>query len=382
MRRSPAFALALSLLTIAATAQQQPPPTAVIATRSIVDGAAARFFKASPGAVGLSVGIIHDGDIETANYGTLQKGTSRKPTADTLYPIASVTKTFTGTLLAQAALEGKLRLDDDIRKYLDGDYGNLEFEGHPIRLVDLLDHRSGLPFFLPDRPELSPDPANPVFWATRVSEATRNYTRANFFADLHQVRLTAIPGEKFSYSNAAAQLAGYILERVYATPYEILLRKEIVTPLGMDDTTITLNAAGRARLASGYDDRGRLTPDNPNQLQAAGAIKSTVNDMLRYLRWQLAEQDPAVRLSHRPVVESGNYAAGLNWQILHTGPNRLIWQEGNLEGFDILAIVLPERHLGVIIFANEADRLSSHNLTLMANDILKAVEPEAILLPQ
>src|SRR4051794_19998270 len=205
-------------------------------------------------------------------------------------------------------------IDDDVRRYLEGAYPNLEYEGHPIRLFDLLDHRSGLPFFMPDRPETRPDFASDEPWATRASQALAGYTRADFYADLHRVKLDAIPGDSFRYSNAAAQLAGYLLERVYGEPYETLLKRKVLAPLGMRDTTITLTPRQFARRTRGYDGQGRQMPDAPDALQGAGAIKSNVNDMLKYIAWQVAERDPAVRLSHQPFLKSGNYAAGLNWQ--------------------------------------------------------------------
>jgi CubicO group peptidase (beta-lactamase class C family) len=347
-----------------------------------ISEATSQFFKDTPQAVGLSIGVIKDGEIYTFNFGTAEKGQVRRPTADTLYPIASITKTFTGTLLAQAALEGKMKLDDDVRKYLDGDYSNLEFEGHPIRLYDLLDHRSGLPFFLPDRQETQPDLAgSDVPWTARISEQTKSYTKGDFFADLHKVKLTSAPGEKFSYSNAGAQLMGYILERIYGMPYEAILKKKILGSLKMNSTSITLDPRQKGRLAMGYDEKGRLMPIIAGQLQGAGALKSTVNDMLKYAQWEMAEESETVKLSHKPQFTSGGYSAGLNWQIVRSGSDRLIWQEGNIDGFNSMCLVEPERKLGLVIFANEEDRSSAHNLSVMTNRILMELDGGAILLP-
>jgi CubicO group peptidase (beta-lactamase class C family) len=154
--------------------------------------------------------------------------------------LASITKTFTGTLLAQAAIEKRLSVSDDIRKYLSGEYPNLEFGGRPILVSDLLDHRSGLPFLLPDKPELAPDykgDARP--YTVRVNAAMQGYGRAQFFSDLHAVKLTARPGSHYQYSNAGAQLAGYILEKLYGGPFEQIVRTKILTPLRMNATTIS-----------------------------------------------------------------------------------------------------------------------------------------------
>jgi CubicO group peptidase (beta-lactamase class C family) len=347
-----------------------------------ISEAARQFFKDTPQAAGLSIGVVKDGETYTFNFGTVEKGKARRPTADTVYPIASITKTFTGTLLAQAALEKRVNLDDDVRMYLDGKYPNLEFEGHPIRLYDLLDHRSGLPFFLPDTPETQPDFAgSDVPWTARISEQTKTYTELNFFADLHNVKLMSVPGEKFGYSNAGAQLMGYILERVYGKPYEALLKKKVLGPLKMDSTAITLDRQQKDRLARGYDDKGQLMPEIAGQLQGAGALKSSVNDMLKYAQWQIAEESEAAKLSHKPQFTSGSYSAGLNWQIVRSGSDRLIWQEGNIDGFNSMCLVEPERRLGLVILANEEDRTAAHNLSVMTNKILRELDAGAILLP-
>lgn len=346
-----------------------------------VNDAVGEFIRDTPQAVGVSIGVVKDGKTYTFNYGKVERGEVRSPTADTLYPIASITKTFTGALLAQAVLEKRVRLDDDVRKYLKGSYPNLEFEGHPIRLFDLLDHRSGLPFFLPDGPETQRDSADGVPWTERIVKQTRHYRKEDFFADLHKVKLTAVPGSTFSYSNAGAQLVGYILERVYGMSYEALLKKKILDPLKMNSTAITLNAEQRERLTRGYDEKGRTMPEIGGQLQGAGALKSSVNDMLKYAQWQMAEDDEAVKLSHQPVFTSGSYSAGLNWQMVRSGGNRLIWQEGNIDGFNSLCLVEPEQGLGLVVLANEEDKVSAHNLSVMTNSILEGLDSGATLLP-
>ena len=348
---------------------------------AVVDRAVQTFVAAHPRSVGVSIGVYRDGRTHSFNYGRLEPGGRRAPTRNTLYPIASITKTFTGILLAQAQLEGKLKLDDDVRRHLDGDYPNLEFNGHPIRLFDLLDHRSGLPFFLPDRPETRPDFASDEPWAARISATLAGYSRADFHADLHRVRLDAIPGDSFRYSNAAAQLAGYVLERVYGESFESLLKRKILAPLRMRDTTITLTSRQFDARTRGYDGQGRQMPDNPDALQGAGAMKSSVHDLLKYVAWQVAESDPAVRLSHQPVFTSGNYSAGLNWQMLSDHGNRVIWQSGDFEGFHAYCIVQPERRLGLVVLFNQADRETHGAHGAMVNEILKGLDPGAMLLP-
>jgi hypothetical protein len=103
--------------------------------------------------------------------------------------------------------------------------------------------------------------------------------------------------------------------------------------------------------------------------------------MLKYAAWQVTESDPAVRLSHQPFLKSGNYAAGLNWQMLSDSGKRVIWQTGDFEGFHAYCIVEPERQLGLVALFNQADRVISNAHGAMVNEILKGIDPGAVLLP-
>ena len=356
-------------------------PLSEAAVRATVDRAAAQFVKMNPQSVGISVGVYVGGNTYTYNYGATTPGGKQKPTSKTLYPIASVTKTFTGTLLADASLDGKMRLDDDVRAYLDGDYPNLEYRGHPVRIFDLIDHRSGLPFFIPDRPETHPDfVGNPQFVA-RVARIEATFTRDDFYGELHNVKLAGVPGETLQYSNAAAMLAGYILERVYGESYERLVSDKILRPLGMKDTAITLSPSLRARAIKGYDNKGDTMPDEIESLQGAGALRSDVSDLLKYAAWQIKEVDPEVRISHQARATSGNYSAGLNWQMLSDGGKRLIWQTGNFDGFHSYLIVEPELKIGMVVLFNETDDKSNPAHGEMVNAILKMLDADAIVLP-
>ena len=366
-RRATALLLALPLVGIFRGARAADAVADAIA--AAVSSAAAGFM-ADPRAVGLSVGVIRAGTASTHHYGR------PRPDDRTLYPIASLTKTFTGTLLAQAHVDGKLALDDDIRRHLDGDYPNLAFEGQPIRIHHLVNHVSGLPRLLPDMPDGPSDIPYPQRLRAHVAASTR----AGFYAGLHRVQLAAPPGTRFSYSNAAAQLAGDILERIYGAPFDTLVRTRIAAPLGMLDTCITLTARQRARLAVGYEG-GAPQPDFPDQMQAAGALKSTLADMLAYARWHLAEQDPAVRLAHQPADRAGDYTAGLNWQIQRPGGRRLLFQDGTLPGYASLLVLYPDNGMAIVVLSNEIDAGTVGRLRTLVNGIAHALDGAAPEVP-
>jgi CubicO group peptidase (beta-lactamase class C family) len=237
-----------------------------------------------------------------------------------------------------------------------------------------------LPFLLPDRPDAFADTSVPS--SAIATQLLQNYSRADFFADLHKVRLSRTPGSTFSYSNTGAQLLGYILERIYNMPFEELLSEKLTRPLVMNDTKITLTPLEKARFAKGYNCNGVLMPNSPDQLQGAGALKSTVTDMLNYIQWNVAEQTEASKLAHRPTWGDENrYSAGLNWQIRNVSGYRAIWQDGNIPGFSSLCVNYPELNMGIVVLSNECDRQTAFRIATLTNQIAKALDERAVMLP-
>jgi D-alanyl-D-alanine-carboxypeptidase/D-alanyl-D-alanine-endopeptidase len=158
-------------------------------------------------------------------------------------------------------------------------------------------------------------------------------------------------------------------------PYEEIVKQKIAAPLGMEDTTITLNESQQRRFARGYDEKGAVVPEVPAIMLGAGGLKSTVADLLKYARWELAEEDAAVKLSHDPrFILTENFAVGLNWQMLHSGSYRRIWQEGNLPGYVSMCMTFPELHMAIVYLANEDDPASSHALSVMVEGIAKSLD--------
>jgi D-alanyl-D-alanine-carboxypeptidase/D-alanyl-D-alanine-endopeptidase len=110
-------------------------------------------------------------------------------------------------------------------------------------------------------------------------------------------------------------------------------------------------------------------------LLGAGALKSTVADLLKYARWEMAERTSAVKITHEPrFVLTDNFAVGLNWQMLKHGPYRRIWQEGNVPGFMSMCMTFPELEMAVVALANEDDRDSSRAFSAMTAEVAKRVD--------
>ncbi len=265
---------------------------------TIVKNVASNFMK-DPSKMGLSIGILKDGEMFTYNYGTIEKGKELSPTQNTIYEIGSISKTFTGTLLAKAIVDKKVDLDDDIRKYLNEPYPNLEYQGKPVKILHLVTHTAGLPPFLPNRPDLfkhSPDSVPLLLTAVH-----KNYNKNNFLKDLHTVKLDTTPGFNYKYSNVDAQLVAFILESVYHKPFAALIKEFITSPLHMTRTEVIVKTNQAAQMAKGYSATGKVMPYMPPLMAASGGIYSSIEDMLRHIKYHLNENNAAASLSHRPV---------------------------------------------------------------------------------
>jgi CubicO group peptidase (beta-lactamase class C family) len=142
--------------------------------------------------------------------------------------------------------------------------------------------------------------------------------------------------------------------------YEQLVLKKIAQPLGMTETKITLTAAEKKRLAKGHYDNGSIALYGTPQTQAAGALRSSVSDMLKYIRYHLNEGDEVIRLSHQTTWgDIKYYASGLNWQMNKTSAgHRRIWQSGGSFGFSSYCVIYPELRLGIVLLSNESDQNS------------------------
>ena len=234
--------------------------------------------------VGLVIGIVKDGQSQVIAYGETRKGSGTRPDGNTLYEIGSISKVFTGVLLSLLVEEHGVSLEDPLQKYLPPSVTVPVFAGGPITLEHLATHTSGLPR-MPDN--FNPaDPLNPY----------ADYTVAQMYAFLEGHKLGRPPGN-YTYSNYGMGLLGHALAHRMGMTYEQLLKDRICKPLGMKETGITLNEAQQKRLAPPYTIALKPTEnwDIPT-LAGAGAIRSSVNDMIIFIRANLKkDRQPLTR---------------------------------------------------------------------------------------
>ncbi len=302
------------------------------------------------GTYSVSIGIVKDGKTYTRHYGELDKGQGNTANNNTLFEIASVTKICTGLLMAQAVLEGKIKLNDDIREYINGNYPNIEYEGHPVRIKDVISFKTGLDRDLPDTRELRKKISDSTaFYFRKLDEP---YSKEKFFKDLKVVKVDTIPGTKYKYSNLSLELSAHILENVYHKSYAELLKKNIFSKLNMKSTR--LNVPQGKKIANGYNENHVLMPHLINHLWGSeGYLKSNLNDLTKFLAYQLDTTNRIVRESQRNVLNSKENWYGYFWDGIEVADNgKFCHKQGGAYGTQTFFTVFPERNLGIVIIVN------------------------------
>ena len=328
-----------------------------------VDGLAERALR-SGRRIGLVVGCRAGGEHRLVGYGRLRTGAQDTPDGGTIFEIGSISKVFTGLLLADLAEQGIVGLDDPLASYLPSSVRVPTRGERQITLGDLASHAGGLPR----------DPKGTLGrWLGDRHNPYAGLSVQELYAGLARTRLRRRPGERVRYSNLGGGLLGQALARAAGQPYEELVRQRICRPLGMADTMITPAGEQTARLATGHTRRGRPVP--PSQLPAlagAGALRSTATDLLRFLE---ANLDPA----HSPLasqLERAQYPrlraakrmeVGLGWLIAHSpqaaGP--VLWHNGGTSGVRSFVALDREANTAVVVLTNTARSVDRLGLRLL-----------------
>ena len=295
---------------------------------------------------GVSIGVIDAGRKTFVNYGNSSMEGWKMPTSQTVYEIGSITKTMTGFLIAQAIRDHKLNLDDDIRSHLPGTFSHLEFEGKPILVRHLVTHTSGLPANPPGIPD------------DGKANAYEQYNHKLLLTDLASIKLTRAPGSIFGYSNMGAGLCSLILEQVYGNGYENLLKKALFDPYKMTSSGLTVSPSMNIRYATPFDKAGAKTDRwVVNGIEAAGALHSTCEDMLKYAQLSLDEKNPIVALTHTKVSTGDGQEFGIFWLLGHSRlGGHFVNHEGGTGGFTSHILVMPERKLAVVVLMNSGEQ--------------------------
>ncbi|MBD0337973.1 MAG: beta-lactamase family protein [Thermoleophilia bacterium] len=285
---------------------------------------------------------------------------------DSIVELGSITKVFTGVLLADLALEGLVRLDDPVRPHLPPGLSLPPPVGREISLAELASHLSGL------------RRAPRGMWRLALRDLDNPYAglrEAELAEALARTRLRRPPG-RFRYSNLGGGLLGIALSHRAGVEYEQLVCERICAPLGMPDTMIEPTAEQRPRVAQGHSFVGRpraafALPGLPG----AGALRSTVPEMLRFLRATVdlppTRLGKALELARTPRATAGRgLSIGLGWLVLEPrrGPVTLV-HNGGTGRFRSFAGVVLERRAAVFVASStnrSVDRVALRLLEKLA----------------
>ncbi len=343
MRGSPAVAL---LLLVSCTV---PAPALHPGDRERID-AIAKDELARGRHVGFVIGVLKDGARSVQGYGRLSADRPDPPTGDTVFEIGSITKAFTGALLADLSVGGWVALDDPVRRHVPEGWKVPARKGRDITLAHLSSHTSGLPRL----------PANLVF--KDPSNPYARYTEADLAAFLASHVLRREPGDRYEYSNLGAGLLGQALARAAGGSYEELVVARIASPLGLADTRVSLSDEQKIRLAPPHAAVGKPAAnwDLPT-LAGAGALRSTANDLLSFLAANLEPPAPlrkAMDLSHEERFRAGPNGprVALGWHLapLLSNGKTMIWHNGGTGGYRSFAGFVKETRTAVVVLSNTA----------------------------
>lgn len=294
------------------------------------------------------------------------QGTASRPEVDidaatAMFEIGSVSKVFTGLLLAQAVERGDLALDDRLGALLPAQIP-ASAPVAQLTLRQLVTHSACLPLTL-----ATGGPA--------IVQEIRSLTAAQLWAALPQQALSGAPPCTAHYSNLGLAVLGSVLAVRYGQPWSELVRTRIAEPLGLHDTVQTLDESRRARMLPAFDGNAAAPLWDMDAYAGAGALRSTSTDMLRFGQALLAGRTgPLGPAAERMLTPLGAYAGGeIGYGVMVRGtPERRVYLHGGLTGgYRTLWMLMPEGRQ--VLVANVSNARAP--LPALQNSVLAALFP-------
>ena len=260
---------------------------------------------------GVAIGVIFDGQEYRAVSGWADVPTKRPVSDATVFEVGSLSKLFTSLLLAKAVTKGEVRLDDPVQPAL-GEQVTLPTDGQSgITYRSLANHRSSLPR-LPDDLIATADMENPYV----------HYDQAMLYACLNRMKPLAPIGSSSTYSNFGVGLLGHVLGKLAGCDFRRALHERVLVPLGMLDTSTEATSEQAPRLATAHSKKDKPTKhwDFTEVTVAAGGVRSSLSDMLKFLRANVSPEMSALseelRLMREPSDlphHEGRKSERLSW---------------------------------------------------------------------
>jgi CubicO group peptidase (beta-lactamase class C family) len=290
----------------------------------------------------LAIGVYKNGKSYYNYYGVMSQLTKND---STLFEIASISKVFVGSLVARAVEEGHFSINDDIRIFFPGTFSNLEFNGTPITVQNIVTHTLG--FETP--PKL--DSIYQLIFDGYYENKDIPYSMIDLFAELETVSLTTKPGTYYDYNNVGPEIAAYILEQVYEQPYELILN-QFLKEIGLKNTYLQDFISHKRNLAPSYNEFGELaTIDKNPLLGGAAGIISTLPDLMQFMHYLLNSTDPLIKESTKVLFKEEE--VGYFWNLGTAKKEGFYYYKtGTSSGVQSGLLVCPDSDYGQIIIMN------------------------------
>ena len=305
---------------------------------------------------GKAVGVnlaLYDGDgiLFNYNYGFANKEQGIKSNNDSLYMIGSNTKVLTALAVFKLMEEGKLSLEDDVRKHIPEFEVQSYFEYDKITVKNLLMHRSGL--------------ISDLFHL--ILDKTRDYH--DVIPELRETYLTALPGKMFSYSNVGYTVLGIVIERVSGLPYTEYIQKEIAKPLGIQ-VHFLLNEEDRTPFADtvslSYDKKGKAMEDDLGTLLPAGSnTYLSLSDFIKLGQMFLKKDGVLLKKETLELMEKLDLEEPIDRDVYNVGfglihqqydmgeqVGKVLGHGGNTTCHHSMFNYIPELGVGIVVMTN------------------------------
>ena len=325
-----------------------------------------------------------DGQTSIQGFGSRADNPNEAPGADTLFRIGSITKAFTGQVLASLAADGVVSLADPLTKYAPEFIAPMSEGGRPIRLIDLATHSAGLPREVPHEAGPPDDPFVNITTGRlrRLAQGQSAHVHARDLGLLFQLRLR-------SFGRRARP-------RRACSPIRIFSRRASSGRSDLNGTTFAPSGGQASRIMAGHNFDGSPLPNAKTGpvIVGSGGLYSTPRDLLAWLQWHLdrfGNERAAERLiDHAAYLwrdglnavfgmdESGHMdAMGLGWVIMAPeGDRPLILQKaGGLQGVFSYVAFAPARGIGVCAAINAFDVAAGLAMAKTANDLIMELAP-------
>ena len=314
------------------------------------------------GVPGLALAVVKDDAVVfMRGFGTRTLGRDEPVDEHTSFAIASTTKAFTATAIAMLVDEGKVRWDDPVSLHVRGfQLADPRLSGE-LTVRDLLSHRTGLP-------------TSDFLWYASGSSTEEILRRMRF------LRPFASPRSRYMYNNNAYMVAGLVVQSASGMPWGEFVRRRILEPLGMRGTLTGFQGLdARGNVATPHlevnDTVRPIAYRDFDNIGPAGAMNSSVHDVARWIRFQLAggsldgqrlvseaqhremltPQFLIPRAQYYPAARLANpnfTAYGLGWFLQDYRGRQLAMHTGSIDGMSALVALVPGEQLGLVVLAN------------------------------